>query len=277
MTTVTDSQGNEYQAFTPPIGPAAPGVATPSLPGAAGAPGSSANAPTGFPPPPPGAVMGSPEKLGPGVTEGLKEQSENLEKKGQANIDMAETAQRNNALLSRMKADVGNFPQGPLGPNATRLQSYLRYFNSDYDQPVATAEEYNKNAGFVLRNAVHDTSNRAAVQEYNLIGKTLPSQETSPRGTMRVVNEFQGLNDYLIAKNQAQGMYRQSHGNLQNFETDWQSRVSPDAFLLNRMTPEDRQSTITQLQATPEGRGTLKTLAGQMQYLKNSGLENSIQ
>jgi hypothetical protein len=274
MTTVTDAQGNQYPAFTPPIGPVAPGVATPSLPGAAGSP---ANAPTGFPPPPPGAVMSSPEKMGPGQTEALREQGENIEKKAQSNVDMAENAQRNNALLTRMKADVGNFPQGPLGANNTRLQSYLRYFNSDYDQPVATAEEYNKNAGFVLRGAVHDTSSRAAVQEYNLIGKTLPSQETSPRGTTRVINEFQGLNDYLIAKNQAQGMWRQGHGNLQNFETDWQSRVSPDAFLLNRMTPEDRQSTITQLQATPEGRGTLKTLAGQMQYLKNSGLENSIQ
>ncbi len=165
-----------------------------------------------------------------------------------------------------------------VGPKSTEFQSYLRYFKPDFDQPVATAEEFNKNAGIILRGAVHDTSSRAAVQEYNLIGKTLPTQETSPMGTLRTLNEFQGLNDYIIAKNQAQGAWLQTHNNsAQGFETDWQKQVSPDAFLINRMAPQDRQSTITQLQATPEGRANLKTLLGQIQYLKNTGLEHAIQ
>jgi hypothetical protein len=99
-------------------------------------------------------------------------------------------------------------------------------------------------------------------------------------GTVRVLREFHGLNDYLIAKTQAHGMWRADpahNGSVRDFETDWQSRVSPDAFIMYRMTPQDQQSTMQQLQQTPEGRGKLATLVGQMQYLKSTGLEKAIQ
>ena len=222
--------------------------------------------------------MGSPSELGPAAHAELGQTGKEVAEQRQANIDHAQTAQTQNALINRMKLDVGNFPQGPLGPKQSEFQSYLRYFNPTYNEPTATAEEFNKNAGIILRQAVHETSSRAAVQEYNLIGKTLPAQSNSPMGTIRVLNEFQGLNDYIITKNQAQGAWLQSHNNsAQGFETDWQSKVSPDAFILHRMTPQDQQSTILQLQKTDDGRATLKTLAGQMQYLKATGLEKALQ
>jgi hypothetical protein len=267
-----------------PGGYPAPGgapVQAPSVGGGLAAGGAiSQGAPAGATPQ---GASGVPGTVIPGLTPAEMSEQEkrgaHVEEQAQENIDMAANAQRQNALMDRMKADVGNFPQGPLGPATSTMNSYLRYFDPEgKQQPVATAEEFNKNAGIILRQAVHDTSSRAAVQEYRLIGNTLPAQENSPMGTIRVLNEFQGLNDYVIAKTQAQGIWRQTHnGSVRDFETDWQSRVTPDAFMMYRMTPQDRQSTIQQLQQTPGGRSTLNTLAGQMQYLKSSGLEKAIQ
>jgi hypothetical protein len=242
-----------------------------AIPGAAGGPAQ-----------PPGSTANVPGMVIPGMTPGqISEQhtaGEEVGKKVQENINMGAAAKTQNALLSRMVQDVGNFPQGPLGPAATRFQSYLRTIDPTYDQPVATAEEFNKDSGTILRQAATETSKRMAVQEYQLIGKTFPGQETSPMGTIRVANQLRGMNDYQVAKVQAQGAWQSAHnGSAQGFEADWQNKASPDAFLMYRMTPQDRQSTIQQLQGTEEGRATLKTLTGQMQYLKDSGLEHTIQ
>jgi hypothetical protein len=102
----------------------------------------------------------------------------------------------------------------------------------------------------------------------------------SPQGLQQVANEYMGLNDYKVAKAQAQQNWEQQHGgigNVSGFETAWQGQVSPYAFVFNRMDPTQQRSLVGQLRGSSEGQRELSHLAQQLHYIKGSGLEPYIQ
>lgn len=277
QTTVTDAQGNEYPAFTPPMGAVAPGMRD-SLPGGASTPGApSIPNSAGFTPPP-GAVMAVPSKLGPGLHESLTARAKEEQDVRQKTIDSGSTAQMQQAVLSRMQADAPNMYTGPFANHVQQFQSIMRLLpgGDKLADTVASYEDFQKNAGQLVRTAVHDTSPRAAVQEFKLIGGALPNPEMSPVGLRRVLNEYMGLNDYHIAKTQAQQGWEQQHGgigNVSGFETDWQGKVSPYAFMVARMDPADRQTLFSKAAATDGGQAELKHLGEQIQFITQSGLD----
>jgi hypothetical protein len=277
---IDPATGNEYPRFvTPPL----PGQVAPTATGATGASPPPAGA-QGVPPNgsaaagiAPGEV---PSKLGVGPETALRERAEAEQKDRQETIEGGESAQTQQAILSRLKDDAPQFTQGPFAGYTQTANTYLRALFGTQAPQVASYEDFVKNAGSLTRAAVRETSSRAAVQEFRLIDATLPSPEMSPQGLQQVINEYQGLNDFKLAKVQAQQQWEQQHGgigNVQGFETDWQAKVSPYAFVFNRMDPAEQTGLVSRLSATPDGRAELSHLAQQLQYAKSAGLEPYIQ
>lgn len=219
--------------------------------------------------------------IGPGAETSLRMRAEAEQKSRQQTIDAGASAQAQQATLQTMKADAPNFYQGLFADHVNDAKAFVRLLpggDAVADQ-VASYESFIKNAGALTRQAVKDTSPRAAVQEFKLINSALPNPENSPLGFQRVANEYMGLNDYHMVKTQAQNVWESNHGgpgNVTGFETDWQSKTSPYAFIVMRMDQADRQKLFAQVAQTKGGQAELAHLGEQMRYIQQSGLEQFI-
>jgi hypothetical protein len=255
-----------------PLGMSAGGA----LPGVTGAPQPpSVNPPAGTPQPAPGGgvtLQGLP--IGQKVAEETRAKEEQTVR--QANIDAASGAQSQQATLQTLKAEAPNFYQGPFANHYQQAASFLRLIDPSFTGQVASYEDFTKNAGQLTRQAVKETSPRAAVQEFKLISAALPNPEMSPVGLGRVINEYMGLNDYRVAKAQAQQIWEQQHGgpgNVTGFETHWQGAVSPYAFVAMRMEPGDLKAMLSHVASQKGGAEELARLRAQMNYIDQNGLD----
>lgn len=263
-----DKQGNTHWEFVyPPGAPNAPGAPTAQGGGAGGA-GNAA------------APAGPLAKLSPQRAEELKGVGEEAAKTREENIDAATAAQAQQSSLMTLKSEAPQFYTGPFAEHVQQAKSFMRLLpgGDALANQVASYEDFNKNAGALVRQAVREQSPRAAVQEFRLITEQLPNPEMSPAGLGRVVNELMGLNDYRIAKSQAQQQWENRPGSsgvgdVSGFETDWQQKVSPYAFLVGRMEPVDRQRLFGQLAQTDAGKNELQHLAQQIKYIQMQGLD----
>lgn len=227
--------------------------------------------------------MGPIVKLGPQRTEELEGVGKTAAETREQNIAAGGAAQMQQASLMAMKADAPNFYTGPFADHVQQARSLLRFMAPDSDIPneVASYEDFNKNSGLLVRQAVHDQSPRAAVQEFRLITSQLPNNEMSPMGLNRTINEFMGLNDYRIAKSAAQQQWEQRQGSngpgdVSGFENNWQNTVSPYAFIVARMEPADRQKLFAQVSQTKGGQAELDHLTEQVRYIQSSGLDQAL-
>jgi len=233
--------------------------------------------------PVPGVVKASPGAVAVAEASG-KFQGEEEQKQRQQNINDASGAQAQQATLRTMQLAAPNFYTGPFADHVQDAKALIRLLpgGDAVADSVASYESFNKNMGFLTRQAVRDTSPRAAVQEFKLIANALPNPEMSPQGLQRVLNEFQGLNDYKIAKSQAQNLWEQRQGSrgpgdVTGFETNWQGQVSPYAFVVARMAPQDRQMLFNQVGGTNSGQAELQHLQQQIQFIQKSGLDRYLQ
>lgn len=188
----------------------------------------------------------------------------------------AAQAVQSNYLFDNLRNDSKSWEMGKFADFEGDARAYLSAIahtfgiaTPELDHKLADYQSFNKTAGSLLRTAVHDTSSRAAVQEYNLIGATLPQPTTSERGFAQIADQWQSLSDYQLAKQKFASGYE---GDPQKLNVEFNSKFSPSAFLLNRMsqTPsgqQDMAAMVAQAQKTPEGRLTLKRM---MQVYKNT-------
>jgi hypothetical protein len=214
--------------------------------------------------------------LDPGEQERSVERAKREEHQRQITIDEGAAAQGQKATLLTMENEAGRFNQGPFAPYEQIAGKYLRYISPSWNEPVASYENFIKNAGNLTRQAVRETSSRAAVQEFSLIQNTLPAPETSPLGFRRINNELIGLNDYKVAKAQAQGLWESEpahNGSVAGFETAFQKLAAPMAFVVARMHPEDQKELFAKLQTSDQGRRELARLGEQLKFIKQAGLE----
>jgi hypothetical protein len=280
VTQVDPQSGRETAGFiTPPLPGQVPGPApqTGVTPSPDGTPGINAPVAPGINAAPQMPII----KLGPGEEHSLVSRADAEQKHRQAVIDQANTAQVSQVGLQNMQNDVaGGFKQGPFASHYQTVGTYMRLIDPSWNGQVANYEDFVKNAGALTRTAVHDTSPRAAAQEYTMINATLPNPELSPNGLQMVTSELMGLNDYKIVKAQAQAAWEQKNGgigNVSGFETDFQKNLSPYAFVLARMDPTDLRQMALHLQATPQGQRQLSTMRRQLQYIKANGLDQGMQ
>jgi hypothetical protein len=239
----------EFQYMSPTAGgPGAPGMVGSSL----------------------GVAKLGPYEIAAGKTRAEKEQADR-----QQVITEANAALQSRATLLNMQNETPEFYKGAGADKLQGLARYLRIIDPSWNGQVAGFEDFQKNAGALTRQAVKDVSSRAAVQEFNLIGASLPNPEMSPIGLRRVQNEMIGLTDYRLAKAQAQQQWEQAHGgpgNVTGFETYFQRAASPYAFIVAKMDPNDRREMFAKLQGSADGQRELSRLGRQLTYLKQSGL-----
>jgi hypothetical protein len=128
-----------------------------------------------------------------------------------------------------------------------------------------------KTFGELTRAAVQATSPRASYQEFSMIMKQLPGPEMSDQGKRVIFDQMQGLNDWTIAKSQASARLN-SRTAPNEFDSQWANNISPEAFIVRRMSPQDFDLFQQKMSQTPEGRKELRQIGMEMGKLGQWGL-----
>jgi hypothetical protein len=215
--------------------------------------------------------------LGPGQHDLLKRRADAEGADRDATLKNAEAAQYQQATLNRLQDDADYFYTGVGAELKGKYESYMRLIDPKYNLPVERREDFIKNAGALTRQATHDLSPRAAYQEVQFIQATLPNILMSRNGLRDVISEYQGLNDYKIAKAKIQHDWEQEHGGLGHVEGfyDWWNSavpVTPYTFIIQRMTPENQNELIRKWQGSETGQAELQRLRSQLQFATQRGL-----
>jgi hypothetical protein len=189
MTDVVDAQGNKYPAFTPPIGPTAPGLAPPS--GGGGSP----NLPAGAAPPP-GAVTGSPSELGPGPHEAL---SKGEELSSETYNEARKSFLGNQPAIQNLKnyleaaSKVGTGRGTNFSGNAA---AWLKSSGVDPDKlslaDPAQVQIMQKAGNQMLAAAVRAISSRPAFADFGVLEKGLPDPEKQPEAQKQIAASLLG-------------------------------------------------------------------------------------
>jgi hypothetical protein len=234
----------------------------------------------GSPPPGPGPAQPGQDMLiglGPGQRISLEQRGHLEQAARETTLKDAQSAQYQQATLNRLQDDADYFYTGAGAELKGKYESYMRLIDPTYNLPVEHREDFIKNAGALTRQATHDLSPRAAFQEVQFINSTLPNITLSRNGLRDVISEYQGLNDYRIAKAKIQDDWEREHGGLghvEGFETWWNSAapVTPYTFIIQRMTPENQNELIRKWQGSETGQVELQRLRSQLQFATQRGL-----
>ncbi|MDE2101691.1 MAG: hypothetical protein KGL39_30880 [Patescibacteria group bacterium] len=223
--------------------------------------------------------------LPPAMTPGQKQESttygEQLAKVLPTLADKADQSQQANFTLDQMRNESATWNMGKGGTALMTAQQYLKPLANSlgstvFDKPVADFESFQKNTGTLVRQAVKEVSSRAAVQEFNLIQNQLPSADMSRRGFNQIADQFQAVNDFNIAKHQAAQAWLDKTGSMNKFEAEWNKSIKPGAFLVARLPPDQLGALRANLQRTPEGRATLRSITTQLKWAHDHNLDQLI-
>lgn len=257
------------------VGGVGVGAQTPGVPG---------NQPGAQPGTPPGPQAMHPSPIAEHFMEGY---GGDLSKQFEETDNKASSAVANNFLFDNLRRDSQTWQMGKFASIEGNARAWLSAaahtvgvpednptFKSLVDTPLADYQAFVKSSGSLLRTAVHETSPRASTQEYNMIEHTLPSPTSSAAAFNQVADQWQGINDYQIAKQTMQ------HGYLnhpQDFNTDFNANVTPHAFMLNRMAQspqgqQDMDRMLRSMQETPEGRSTAASMLKGYEFAKSHNL-----
>lgn len=195
--------------------------------------------------------------------------------------EKADNSRQANFTLDQMKSEAETWRMGKGGTALMEAQKYLKpianqFGSTAFDKPVADFEAFQKNAGVLTRQAVKEVSPRAAVQEFQMIQNQLPSADMSRGGFNQIVDQFQAVNDFNIAKHQAGEAWRSATGSMDKFEAEWNKNITPSAFLVSRLPPEQLGALRANLSRTAEGRATLKSITRQLQWASEHKLDEMV-
>lgn len=231
--------------------------------------------------------------IGPSEEGFMKARGTDLAKKQGDWDTQAQGAMQNNFTLDQMRNESQTWRMGKWADNEATARQYLQGFGTlmgadktQFDKPLGDYQAFQKSAGQLTREAVRETSSKAAFQEFQMIQKQLPSAEMSKGGFDTIVNQMQGVNDYKIARQSAannwvngytapDGTAVTGHKTLDGFEPEFNKNVTPSVFLLNRMaqnSPDDFKTMWANMQKDPNGQKVLQNIVSKQQYAHQNGL-----
>lgn len=225
-----------------------------------------------------------PTHLAPSQESYQKEQGQVLAKREEAINETAAAAVQNNFLVRQMFNDSKSWDMGKFADFEGNWRAYLSAFGQSLgiDTPginksLGDYQAFQKNAMELTRQAVRQTSSRAAVQEFEMIQKALPSATMSREGFQLIGDQLQAINNYAIAKQRGLETWKQSHPSPDGFEVEFNSKVTPTAFLIRQMesTPEGQrnlQNMLANMAKTPEGKIAIKKMMAGYQYANDNKL-----
>ena len=236
---------------------------------------------------PPGGVGGGGGSVGQAVAPPpmqehfMTERGKDLGEQFQQIDHDAAAAKESNYLFDNLRNDSQTWQMGQFAPIEADARAWLSATAHSFgiespglDTPLADYQAFNKSSGMLLRTAVHDTSSRAAVQEFKLIGDSLPTPTTSAQGFGQVADQWQALNDFRLAKQQ---FARQYLGHPQDFNVEFNGQVSPTAFLINRMSQNpqgesDMQAMFGRMAQTATGRLAVTKMQQEWRFARDAHL-----
>lgn len=219
------------------------------------------------------AVFGKPYQT-PAQIRGSETRAANEENQIPVLQKEGEAARTDITLLRSMKDAAGNIHQGVLAGPTQTVARVMRMVDPSFDKQVAGYEELTKNAGTFVRNAVRGTDSNPSTQQFNMIAASLPQPETSPLGFRRVTDQMLGLAQYKAAKAQALPAYEQMNGGSHaGYENWFYKNVTPYAFIISSMHPDDRKELYMKLQGSDQGKRELQMLRPQLEFIHQQGLD----
>jgi len=241
------------------------GDAAPATAGGAAQPGGALT--------PGSAVFGKPYQT-PGEISGSETRAKNEENQIPVFQKEGEAARNDIALLKSMKDAAGNIHQGLLAGPTQSVAKLMRMVDPSFDKQVAGYEELTKNSGTFVRNAVRGTDSNPSTQMFSMIQASLPQPETSPLGFRRVTDQMLGLAQYKAAKAQALPAYEAANkGSHAGYESWFYKNVTPYAFMVSAMHPDDRKELYMRLQTSDQGKRELQMLRPQLEFIHQQGLD----
>lgn len=258
--------GRMHPVYRLPPGPGTSGSASGSPGGTVAQVAGSVSSPSGAPTTVEGVGA---TKFSPGEESAMKQRGEKVEDfAAEVDADAAKAMQTRTTLANMDYAVQRGFAEGKTADAQNMAAQYLRLIDPSWNGQVANYEDYVKNLGTVTRQAVRETSARAAVQEFTMIGNALPEPNTSPQGKQQMLAELIGNEQYKLAKQQAQQQWRDTHNqSVVGFESDFARRVSPYAFVVARMSRDSRNQLYAAMNKTQNGLHDRAVLERQLQYL----------
>lgn len=218
--------------------------------------------------------------LAPMGEEFQKHRGEDLAEQFQSIDTHAAAAIDGNYLLDNMRRESQSWDMGRFAEWKGEGKAYLQAFaqslgiaTPDLDKSLADYQAFVKSTGQITRAAVHETSSRAAAQEYQMIQSTLPSPEMSSQAFGQIADQMQGVYDYNLAKQKFAHAYT---GDPNEMNIDFNKRLTPGAFMVNRMSQspqgqQDLQVMISNMSKTPQGRARAQQLQNEVKYAQQNG------
>jgi N-acetylmuramoyl-L-alanine amidase len=146
---------------------------------------------------------------------------------------------------------------------------------TNIDASLGNYTTMTKDLGQLTRSALEAVQGRAA-RYYDIVSDSLMKPTTVREAVDQITDQWQGLNDYKIAKLAFQTQYQ---GDPKNMEFDFLKTVDPEMFALHRMQMRDpaaTQALFANLQKTPAGQAFAKHLGERMEAAQKLGLFNNL-
>lgn len=199
----------------------------------------------------------------------------------------AQNAIRNNSMLTEMQLNSNGFKHDIFTNDVERWKSYAQGIGNilgvptpKIDKELGDYQTFVKNSSQLLREAVRDTSSRAAVQEFPLIEKGLPTANTPEIAMKRIFAQMKGLNDYDQAVKHQQAAWLDSHPTTKGFRDGLDKNISPLPFIMHRMSSENEdeyRQLVSNLQKTKQGKNVLLKINEQTKYAIQNGMFDGLQ
>lgn len=192
----------------------------------------------------------------------------------------ADAARLSKTTVANLREASKDIPMGWGSDWAVKAATIMKPFAqamgvNTFDNPAVSAAKFDKYSQDLVSKATTDVSKRAAVQEMQMISRSVPTRETPREAFNDLVDGFDAIHDFRISKASSSSKYEAQHGGtLKGFENEWNDNITPSAFRLHNLaarSPKDAAAVIAKMKATEEGKQMLKSIAKQIQWGEKYG------
>lgn len=200
----------------------------------------------------------------------------------------ADAARDLNATFDNMRLTSQSWDLGKFAPFEGEARAWLKSVTQSFgaatpelDQKVADYTAFSALSKQLVAKIVRAQGAQTAVQEYRILEQAAPLPTNSREAFGLIADQWQSLNDYRIAKQRMAAKY-EADNKQATFSRDFNEKVSPTSFLLNRMsqTPEGQRTMaamIAKLQTTPEGKTALAKMRRDYAFAQKAELFDDLQ
>lgn len=220
----------------------------------------------------PGSASNVPGDLGAGIAPGAvtaqEARAKTLEEEAATLRSGADNAQAQNFQLAQMRASLNHFnPNAFANWTLAGKQVLNGIFPGAFSQSIASQQEFSKYASQLAFKQAREMGAREAATVVQQVMKSNPNATMVRPAIESLMNGMQGMNNYVLAKQQAMTQWRNAHnGQLTGFNTTWNHAASPSAYAYMAMDPQSRAQFVNGM-----SKAQATQLMNQIQALQHLG------